>query len=248
MITGVRRRLSTNRTRRRLPVVLLSISAVLIASTFTLVSVAGATTGSAGSAAATSCKAPPGLGSGSSLERSTPPASSNSSGAPGTVIGTQVAPSGASVNLVVRCSWTATFPATPGVTPDSRSVSYTELATTYMALGTSYSFHIHGDGVSCTSTGEVLNGFGGGGAQAKLVQTDCNTYNGFTTALGTVQIVGGTFATGPVKFLTHFGTPVQTSFVSGHSVFYGSFQDCSEDPVGQTTSFACVYWNGGPFS
>jgi hypothetical protein len=248
MITTVRGALPNSRTRRRLAMALLSVLALLMASMVTLVSAAGATTGTGGSSATTSCKAPPVLSSGARVVRATPPASSTSGGAPGSVIGTQVAPSGASVNLVVRCSWTATFPATPGVTPDSRSVSYTELATTYMALGTSYTFHIHGDGVSCTSTGEVLNGFGGGGAQAKLVQTHCNTYSGFTTALGTVQIVGGTFATGPVKLLTHFGTPVQTSFVSGHSVFYGSFQDCSEDPVGQTTSFACVYWNGGPFS
>lgn len=248
MIQSVRRRLLIAWIGRPLSMALLSVLSMVVVSTLTLAPAARATTGAGGSGVTTSCKAPSGLGSGAKLVRSTPSSPATTSGGSGSVIGTQVSPSGASVNLVVRCSWSATFSATPGVTPDSRSVTYTELSTTYMALGTSYTFHIHGDGVSCTSTGEVLNGFGGGGAQAKLVQTHCNTYNGFGTALGYVQIVGGTFATGPVKELTYFGTPVQTSFVSGHSVFYGSFQDCSEDPVGQTTSFACVYWNGGPFS
>ena len=160
------------------------------------------------------------------------------------VAGTMTAPNGSVIPLRVRCSWRVTIGG--GAGPLSRSVTYTQGTSEYMALGTSYSFGVHFDGVNCTSTGEVLNGFGGGGAQAKLVQTHCNTYTGFSTALGTVEIVGGTYVTGPLKFLTYFGTPVQTSFVSGHSVFYGVFQDCSEDPVGQTTHFACVYWTGSP--
>lgn len=186
----------------------------------------------------TACAPPPRVPAGGTLIRLPTTVTPNA------VAVTVTAPDGSVTQLKVRCQWRVTIGGSAG--PLSRSVTYSQGTSEYMALGTSYTFSVHADGVNCTSTGEVLNGFGGGGAQAKLVQTHCNTYNGFTTALGTVQIVGGTYVTGPVKLLTHFGTPVQTSFVSGHSVFYGVFQDCSEEPVGQTTRFACVYWTGSP--
>lgn len=228
-----------------------SVAAVLGAAWCTVGSagpVSATTTGGSSAAGApTGCLAPAGVSAGATLTL-VPSAATASAVGTGKVVGTEVAPTGTSSPLVARCSWRATFRATPGFTPDSKSVTYTGVTATYMALGTSYTFHIHGDGVSCTSTGEVLNGFGGGGAQAELVSTYCNTASGFPTGLGYVKIVGSTYATGTLERLSHFGTPVTTSFVSGHTVFYGSFQDCSEEPVGQTTHFDCVYWNGGPFS
>ncbi len=114
-----------------------------------------------------------------------------------------------------------------------------------MADGTQYSFSDNGAyGVNCNGTVEVLNGFGGGGAQASITSNYCNT-DGFTQGEGSVQAVDVGFATGPVVSLTSFNQ-VFTSFEPGNNIFYGIFYFCSEDPVGQQSTYACVYFDGGP--
>lgn len=226
------------RARNSLGLIALGAIIFVVVPFTTFASQAGATSIRTLAPTSTACAPPPRVPVGGTLVRLP------TTGTPHPIAGTMTAPNGSVTQLRVRCSWRVTIGG--GAGPLSRSVTYTQGTSQYMALGTSYSYGVHFAGVNCTSTGEVLNGFGGGGAQARLVQTHCNTYNGYSTGLGTVQVVGGTYVTGPVRLLTYFGTPVQTSFVSGHSVFYGIFQDCSEDPVGQTTHFACVYWTGSP--
>jgi hypothetical protein len=197
--------------------------------------------GPSGPVGSARCPPPPALPPGATAVRT---------GGPGRPVGTVAAltgPDGRPVAVGARCTWRAAWLASTTAGPDGKSVTYTAGTNVHMTLGTSYSFGVHADGVDCTGTGKVLNGLGGGGAQATLVSTYCNTSTVFATGLGYVQVVGSTYVSGTLERLTHFSTPVTTSFVSGHDVFYGSFQFCSEDPVGQTTHFACVYWSGGPF-
>ena len=218
----------------------LGMSAVLV-----MTGIGAVTTATVGSGASTdatpptTCQPPPVVPAGGTAVRATTGAT------PSSAVATVKSPSGATQSVGEKCSWRITFDGST-VNPDGKSVAFTQATDVYMALGTSYTFNVHFDGVECTGTGDVLNGFGGGGAQAKMDRTYCNTDSGFTTALGFVEIVGTTYVSGPQRDLSYFGTPERTSFVSGHDVFFGIFQLCSEDPVGQTTSYACVYWFGSP--
>ena len=124
-------------------------------------------------------------------------------------------------------------------------VTSTYVGTAYMALGTIYPMDASGYyGVYCNAQGDVLNGYGGGGAQAQLDSSYCNTDGNFPGE-GHVQVVGVGYSTGPYTYLTDFATTF-TSFDLGNDAFYGAFEFCSENPVGQQNTYDCYFFEGGP--
>ena len=158
---------------------------------------------------------------------------------------TLTAPNGQVTDLQAICTWKATIPGGTTSSGNDPTVTYTQLSNQAMADGTQYAFSDNGAfGVNCNGTVEVLNGFGGGGAQASITSGYCNT-DGFVPGEGSVQAVDVGFTMGPVVSLTSFGQ-VFTSFESGNNIFYGIFYFCSQDPVGQQSYYACVYFDGGP--
>ena len=138
------------------------------------------------------------------------------------------------------CQWVYHYPSQAG----DPIVTSTYLGTEHMTLSTSYAVNYSSYyGVSCDLHAEVLNGFGGGGAQQTLNSSHCNT-DGYVPGESSVQVVGSG-ASGPVQTVATFNSTV-TSFVSGYSVYYGIFDACSENPVGQTSTYSCDYFYGGP--
>jgi len=114
-----------------------------------------------------------------------------------------------------------------------------------MTAGTQYvTDYNNNTGVSCDTTVEALNGFGGGGAQETLTGSYCNT-DGYAPGEGEVKgfLTNGT--DGPTDTVASFNSTV-TSFASGANISFGFFSACSEDPVGSHTNYACDYFYGGP--
>ena len=215
----------------------LSLSAVATAATQPATTTHAA--GSATTAPTNACR-PPSAATGAAPSSLSGPATAPAGGPV-----TLTAPNGQATNLQAICTWKATVPS--GATPSGSdpTVTYTQLSNAAMADGTQYAFSDNGAyGVNCNGTVEVLNGFGGGGAQASITSGYCNT-DGFVPGEGSVQAVDVGFTMGPVVSLTSFGQ-VFTSFESGNNIFYGIFYFCSQDPVGQQSYYACVYFDGGP--
>jgi hypothetical protein len=144
-------------------------------------------------------------------------------------------------DLTPVCQWTLSFDPPTG----DPTVTFTQYSNTAMALATGYRVsYTNNTGVSCHFTAEVLNGFGGGGAQETLNSSNCNT-DGYGPGEGSVQSTLVNGATGPVEGVASFNSTV-TSFAAGANVSYGEFNACSENPVGSHTNYACNYFFGGP--
>jgi hypothetical protein len=143
--------------------------------------------------------------------------------------------------LTPVCQWVMSFDPPTG----DPTVTFTQYANLKMTLATQYGVsYTNNTGVSCHFTAEVLNGFGGGGAQETLNSSNCNT-DGYVPGESSVQGTLVNSATGPVETVASFSSTV-TSFASGANVSYGFFNACSENPVGSHTNYACNYFYGGP--
>ncbi len=148
---------------------------------------------------------------------------------------------GSDETLTPVCQWTYTYDPPTG----DPTVTFTEYSEAYMAAGTQYVADYNNiTGVSCDTTVEALNGFGGGGAQETLTGSYCNT-DGYAYGEGSVKgyLTNGT--SGSTDTVASFNSTV-TSFASGANISYGFFNACSEDPVGSRTNYACNYFYGGP--
>jgi hypothetical protein len=148
---------------------------------------------------------------------------------------------GTVVELAPQCQWIMSFDPPSG----DPTVTFTQYANLQMTLGSQYGIdYTNNTGVKCDETVEVLNGFGGGGAQDTLNSSNCNN-DGYVPGEGSVEgvLVNGT--DGPDETVAAFHSTV-TSFASGANISYGYFNACSEDPVGSHTTYACDYFYGGP--
>jgi hypothetical protein len=148
---------------------------------------------------------------------------------------------GADVTIAPVCQWVVTFDPPSG----DPTVNFTQYANVQMTLGTQYGVDYTGQtDVKCDETVEVLNGFGGGGAQDTLNSSNCNN-DSYAPGEGSVAgaLVNGTV--GPDETVASFHSTV-TSFASGADIYYGYFNACSEDPLGSHTNYACNYFYGGP--
>ncbi|HVX20310.1 MAG TPA: hypothetical protein VHB02_03075 [Acidimicrobiales bacterium] len=171
--------------------------------------------------------------------------------APGTAPATLSTGTTTPVAFEPVCSWRVTYSASDPepkgllATTTTPSVTQVYLGTVHMTLGTQYTFSGNGThGVHCNGKVKVLNAFGGGAAQGEIVSTFCNT-DTHLAGNSRVRAVGTTFATTTIQYLHAFST-VYTSFVTGHTIFFGIFTFCSESPVGSHTHWDCVYFDGGP--
>jgi hypothetical protein len=146
--------------------------------------------------------------------------------------------------VVSNCRWNLTF-AVKGHDP---SVAvYTGQAVKLVPGGID-EFNDGGatDGVTCAAYYQLDNGFGGAAAQAALASTSCNT-NGFTNGEGSVTVVNGNLQTGPTTILAPTQSYWYESYVEGASVLVGQFTFCSQDPVGQHKTYACIQFDAGPY-
>jgi hypothetical protein len=152
-----------------------------------------------------------------------------------------VSSSGSIEALTPVCQWVMTFDPPTG----DPTVTFTQYSNVAMTLATQYRVsYTNNTGVSCHLTVEVLNGFGGGGAQETLNSSNCNT-DGYVPGESTVQSALVNGATGPDETVASFNSTV-TSFAAGANISYGVFNACSENPVGSHTNYACNYFLGGP--
>ena len=143
--------------------------------------------------------------------------------------------------LTPVCQWVMSFDPPTG----DPTVTFTQYSNVAMTLATQYRVsYTNNTGVSCHFTAEVLNGFGGGGAQETLNSSNCNT-DGYVPGEGSVQSTLVNSVKGPVESVASFNSTV-TSFAAGANVSYGEFNACSENPVGSHTNYACNYFFGGP--
>lgn len=102
------------------------------------------------------------------------------------------------------------------------------------------------DGVTCGGYYQIESGFGGAAAQEDLASHYCNT-DGFTNGEGSVQVVDGSLSAGPVTVVAPTQNQWYESFVLGASVLLGKFSFCSQDPIGQHKTYACIQFPAGPY-
>jgi hypothetical protein len=116
-----------------------------------------------------------------------------------------------------------------------------------LAVGAIAEFNDGGatDGVTCAAYYQVDNGFGEAGAEAALASTSCNT-DGFVNGEGSATVDNGNLQAGPTAVIA----PTQQHWyasVEAGSVLVGRFTFCSQDPVGQHKTYACIQFSAGPY-
>lgn len=108
-------------------------------------------------------------------------------------------------------------------------------------------FDDHGtDGVNCLGEYQIDNGYGGAAAQEALISGSCNT-DGFTEGEGTVTIDNASLDAGPTVLVAPTFDDWYVSFEYGSSALVGVFRFCSEAPVGQHSTYACIQFEAGPY-
>jgi len=147
-------------------------------------------------------------------------------------------PSGNTVGMRAVCSWTYRFG------PDTVTSYY--YGDYYQAVNSQYLYEFAQDGVECFAYTDLVNYDGGAVAESRLYGSYCNT-DGYTPGEGAVQSINvnnvvGAYTTVAPNFGQWYG-----SFAGSGNVNYGNFNFCSEDPVGQHTNYACLYYYAGPY-
>lgn len=143
----------------------------------------------------------------------------------------------------VSCKWKLNFI----VHKHDPTVWVTTLPGIPLQPGVINEFNSNGtDGVHCAAYYQIDNGFGGAAAQAALASTQCNT-DGFTNGEGSVAVINGNLKTGPTTIVAPTQSHWYVSYVGGSSVLVGQFTFCSQDPVGQHSTYACIQFDAGPY-
>jgi hypothetical protein len=164
--------------------------------------------------------------------------------------GTMTDASGTTTTMTGKCRWTATFPSggatTPGAPPPPGPTVYvTSLGNYYQAEGAQTTENFNEYGVNCDAYTDLVNYDGGAVAETQLHSGYCNT-DGYTPGEGNVQSNNTNNNAGPyVTVAPNFGQ-WYGSFAGSGDVWWAQFVLCSQDPVGQQNTYACVQWNAGP--
>ena|SRR5271155_2239393 len=102
-------------------------------------------------------------------------------------------------------------------------------------------------GVNCAAFWEIGNFFGYPFAQGYLGSGYCNT-DGFIFGESTAEAFNAALLSGPiVNIAPDFQTWYASFAPSGYNVLLGRFDFCSENPLGQHSTYYCIQFDAGPF-
>jgi hypothetical protein len=146
--------------------------------------------------------------------------------------------------MPILCDWIVSYPSASG----DPTVTVYVANPLQASVGPSYEFADFGEfGVSCEAYWTLQNPAGGGVAEAMLYAGTCNT-DGFVRGEGSVEAFNANLQSGPTTTVApRFGF-WYLSQASGASILEGQFSFCSEDPVGQHSTYSCVQFDAGPFA
>jgi hypothetical protein len=102
------------------------------------------------------------------------------------------------------------------------------------------------DGVKCAAYYQLGNGYGGAVAESALASTDCNT-DGFVNGESSVTAYNANLQAGPATVVAPTQSWWYGSYVGGANVLGGAFTFCSQDPLGQHSTYACIQFQAGPY-
>jgi len=101
------------------------------------------------------------------------------------------------------------------------------------------------NGRSCNTSAEIVSAYGLAIAEQETNSGNCTSRTndpsptwGFADAINTSEQVA------PLTQEPNYHTMYQ-SYESGN-IFFGEFQECMENPVGQQSTYVCAYDNYGP--
>jgi hypothetical protein len=145
--------------------------------------------------------------------------------------------------LALNCRWTLHF----RVGGHDPTVTVFNGQNIQLDPGVIDTFDDHGtDGVNCLGEYQIDNGYGGAAAQEALISGSCNT-DGFTQGEGSVTIDNASLEEGPTVVVAPTFDVWYESFELGSSALVGVFSFCSEAPVGQHSTYACIQFEAGPY-
>jgi hypothetical protein len=144
----------------------------------------------------------------------------------------------------ILCDWVISYPSTTG----DPTVTVYVASPIQASVGPTNEFADFGQyGVSCEAYWTLQNPAGGGVAEAMLYSGTCNT-DGFVRGEGSVEAFNANLQSGPTTTVAPRFGPWYVSQAAGASILEGQFSFCSEDPVGQHSTYACVQFDAGPFA
>jgi hypothetical protein len=149
----------------------------------------------------------------------------------------------ANVDAKVLCDWVISYPSPAG----DPTVTVYEIGPIQAPVGPVNEFQaINEDGVTCQAYWTLQNPPAGGEAESDLSGGNCNT-DGFVRGEGSVEAINGDLEAGPVTVVAPRFDSAYSSVAAGAPVLVGEFSFCSEDPVGQHSTYACIQFDAGPF-
>jgi hypothetical protein len=159
---------------------------------------------------------------------------------------------GTKVSTVGYCAYTVTPPATASTTAAVKKsgtakrtdpTTYVNLGDQNVPYGSDWNFDVFNNyGSECYTTGLLINGYGDAFAEQELDSGYCNTTY---AAAGYVIAVNTAEQEALVDYeYPYFG--YWYASYEGGSIFFGIFQECMENPVGQSSDFLCYDMDAGP--
>lgn len=151
---------------------------------------------------------------------------------------------GSTYDLAGTCEYTITFPDTPGsATPDGGTITFVGSGSDlYFPTGVADGIEFVYDGQECATSAEIVTAFGLAVAEQELVSGSCNTDSskvwGYAMAVDTSEVEAGLVTE------SSFGHWFQSD--ESGSIFFGQFQECMQNPVGQHSNYVCSWNNYGP--
>jgi hypothetical protein len=143
----------------------------------------------------------------------------------------------------IVCEWVISYPS-PSGDPTVTVYVASPIQASVGSINEFAAFNNHG--VSCEADWELLNPSGGGLARSMLSGGTCNT-DGFVRGEGTVEAFNGDLEAGPTTTVAPQFGAWYNSEALGAPILEGQFSYCSEDPVGQHNTYACLQFDAGPF-
>jgi hypothetical protein len=159
---------------------------------------------------------------------------------------------GTTVSTAGYCAYTVTPPTAANTTAAVKKsghakptdpTTYVNLGNQQVPYGSDWNFNVFNNyGQECLTTGLLINGYGDAFAEQELDSGYCNTT---FAAAGYVIAVNTSEQEALVDYEYPYFGYWYASYEPGN-IFFGIFQECMENPVGQSTYFLCYDMNAGP--